>query len=331
MELRPPRRDPKQVLILGTGPRVPRVVRELIGFFRRLQITVLADSEQPDIDTVCAHLAEDCHGMLVEMFGKLAQASEDQDAWRIRVEGTMGEEEPVDARVTILAADWTHGHRMKDHGHRMKDRGAVDLEATDVVLLLPSLGPGPDVDGQVALDCLHLAHLERTEAVRFRRDTHILALVRDPEKGDLLERRLSDVVTQGGSCRHTVISQERARHRFITQNVFVRGLNTVYLDLLGSQGPHFARLHPYIEGQPAREGRFDVLRLADHLLHDRGLLLIGWELHGINEGGAEEGAEGDGEAEVVVDPEEWVASPGGELEWASIRALYVLGDPRQAF
>lgn len=216
--------------------------------------------------------------------------------------------------VTILAADWTHGHRLAE-------RGTVTLESADAVLLLPSHHQpidGVDIDGRIALDGLHLAHLERTGGVRFQPGTHILALVRDPTKGDLLESRLVAMAGETRACRYTVISRERARHRFIMQNVFVHGLSLVYLELLSSRGQHFARLRARdSNGQPL-QGKLDTGRLAEELLVHRGWLLIGFELLVEKEGKT------GSQIEVRIDPE--VLRDGTILPWSTVNALYLMLD-----
>ncbi len=292
LSLQPDRRDPESVLIFGAGPRVPRVVRELIGFFPRLHISVLAD-ERSDLEP----LAHDVFTMLSRSNAGTELERRDE-TFHIR--------HPPTAAVTLLAADWTHGHRLRRHG-------SVTLEAADAILLLPaSPRGGGDSDGRIALDALHLADLERTGSVRFRPGTHVLALVRDPDKGDLLESRLEAVTRDSRLCRYTVISSERARHRFVMQNVFVHGLNSVYLQLLDSQGEHFARLLPRSpDGQELR-GPFDAGLLADALLRERGWLLIGFEL-----------CAADSErVEVELDPSRLLV--GSFLSWERVKAVYAM-------
>lgn len=298
--LEPPRREPKRVLIFGASQRVPRVVRELIGFFPGLDITILAE-EADDV----VPLAHEVLVMLARTFVGPSPGLEEGEEGVCRLHLETPE---AKARVTLMAADWTHGHRLEA-------QGAVTLQAADVVLLLPLRERGTgDSDGRIALDGLHLAHLERTGAVRFRPGTHMLALVRDPAKGELLERRLVAMAGSTGMCRYTVISSERSRHRFIMQNVFVHGLNSVYLTLLDSRGQHFARLLVRNARGGVLQGTFETSALADALLRERGWLLLGFERR------AAAGAS----SQVEVDPE--ILQPGTRLEWQSISALYVMVD-----
>lgn len=300
LSLHPDRRYPECVLILGAGPRVPRVIRELIGFFPSLQITVLAD-DRTDLEPL-AH----------DVFTKLSRGNAGTELTRRDETFHIthpGNPSSPNATVTLLAADWTHDHRLRRHG-------AVTLEAADAILLLPAAShAGGDSDGRIALDALHLADLERTGSVRFRPGTHVLALVRDPDKGDLLESRLEAVTRDSRLCRYTVISSERARHRFVMQNVFVHGLNSVYLQLLDSQGEHFARLLPQTADGAKPTGSFDAGKLADELLLERGWLLIGFELCASEDGG---------EVEVELDPARLLV--GSVLRWERVRALYVMVD-----
>lgn len=307
--LRPPRRDPEQILILGAGPRVPRVVMELVGLFRRLQVTVLAEADEDLVG-----VAHDARAMIDRTFGVEPTLLEEDE----KLELGFATSDHV-AVVTFLEADWTHGHRLEQEG-------AVTLEAADVILLLHSRHVDEDSDGRIALDCLHLANLERTGAVRFRPGVHVLALVRDPAKGDLLERRLVEMAgarsehseQDDEGCRFTVISRERARHRFLVQSLFVRGLSPVYLDLLSSRGQHLSRLHPTDAAGEPLDGRVDPRALADRLLDERGLLLVGFELRD------EADPASDSTPEVVIDPRRLRADQS--VPWSRVRALYVLGD-----
>ena len=266
IRITPPRKAPRRVLILGAGQRVPRVVMELIGLFRDLDITIVADADEDCIGT-----SHDVRIMLSRIHGEVPDWERgDGDIQRLALatEGAAGKPSYC-ARVTIMQADWTHGHRLREGD-------AVTLEAADVILLLPTRDPvtsSDRSDGRTALDCLHLANLEQTGAVRFRPGVQILALVRDPSKGELLESRLATMVRVEGasrgvshsvddeSCptktrvrsRYSIISRELTRHRYIVQNVFVRGLNPIYLELLSSKGQYLGRLLPRDEsGRPLR-------------------------------------------------------------------------------
>lgn len=318
------REEPRCILILGAGPRVPRVVTELLGFFGQVQISILATPEEPIVSV--GHdlrlMMERVHGDEVELIeDSLAEVrSTEQDPGTLRL--ACG-----DAGVLLMRADWTHGHLLEA-------RGAVTLEEADVILLLPSrtaaerAGQGDASDGRIALECLHLANLERSGAVRFRDGLHVLALVRDPAKGELLEDRLEEMVapsredgdTSERQCRYTVISRELAVQRYLMQNVFVRGLNSIYLDLLSSRGDYLSRLLPEDAAGHHPSGTFDPQQLADHLLDERDLLLVGYERRA---GLVEQDDPFDDEPDVVIDPEELRA--GRCIPWADVTALYVLG------
>ncbi len=212
-------------------------------------------------------------------------------------------------RVLILEADWTDRDRLRQ-------TGAVDLETADAILLLPGASRALERDGSVALDCLHLANLARGGDWTPRDGLHIVGMVRDAVKGDLLESRLG-TIGAGSAIRFTVISSERARHHFIMQNVFVHGLNPLYMQLLNAEGQHLSRLIPGASdgdggdgGKPA--GRFDPAELADYLLTGRGLVFLGLELE-----------DGSGDGTIELDPRKM--PPGTTVPWASVRAVYALG------
>lgn len=297
LRLRPERRQIRRVLILGAGPRAPRVIRELVGFFKHLEITVLARNREP-----MATIAHDAQTMLAESFGETSETPEiDGGVIRLQLDT-----ENIAARVTFMVADWTHRHILEDEG-------AVTLSQADAILLLLGSDRSLDRDGSIALDCLHLANLERTAAVRLKPGVHILAMVRDPDKGKLLESRLMGMKGEGGSSRYTVISREEARHRFIMQSVFVPGINTLYLELLSSQGQYLSRLLPTDLSGADLTGGFDPLGLADELLFEHGLLFVGLEFTEPDE---------DGEY-VMIDPKRW--QPLRDIPWESVVAFYVLG------
>lgn len=299
LRLRPDRRAVEKVLILGVGPRAPRLVRELVGFFHRLEITVLAREGEP-----WRPLVDDIRNMLGDAFGVDPTVEEDPSGAFLRLtlrpEGT-----PIDARLTFREADWTRRRLLEEEG-------AGSLSEFDVIVLLLGGDRRHDSDGAIALDLLHLAHLERSGGIHLAPGAHILALVRDPDKGRLLEQRLAGS-SAGRTTRYTVIARETARHRFILQSVFVHGLNSIYLELLGAQGQYLSRLIPDDGKGGWPEGDFVPRRLGEELLATRGLLLVGLEWIGET-----------GELEPRVDPE-WVLGTTSR-PWARVAALYVLGD-----
>lgn len=298
LSLAPARRPIRRVLILGAGPRAPRVIRELVGFSRHLEITVLARNREP-----MATFAHDAQTMLAEAFGETSETPEiDGEVIRLQLDT-----ETVSAKVTFMAADWTHRHILEDEG-------AVTLSQADAILLLLGSDRSLDRDGSIALDCLHLANMERTAAVRLKPGVHILAMVRDPDKGRLLESRLEGMKGEGSTSRYTVISRAEARHRFIMQCVFVPGINSLYLELLSSRGQYLSRLLATDLAGEALRGGFDPLALADELLFQRGLIFIGLEFFEPDDIGEL----------VVVDPRRW--QPLHDVPWESVAAVYVLGD-----
>ncbi|MDA8018468.1 MAG: hypothetical protein MPN21_13585 [Thermoanaerobaculia bacterium] len=320
--LKPPRKAPKRVLILGAGQRVPRVVMELVGLFRDLDISIVADAEEDWVNT-----SHDVRIMLSRAHGAMPDWEKgDDDIMRLFL--TTTGVRPHSARITIMQADWTHGHRLSEGG-------AVTLEAADVILLLPTYDPATSSDrsdGRTALDCLHLANLEQSGTVHFRPGVQILALVRDPSKGELLESRLATMVRVEGASRavshasnhssgrprgrYSIISRELTRHRYIVQNVFVRGLNAIYLELLSAQGQYLSRLLPRDERGKPLTGTFDPVELTYRLMA-RDLVLVGYEHRSPD-------APPDSEPRVVIDPRD--LKNAGQVPWNEVEALYVLGE-----
>lgn len=304
--LTPDRRRVERVLILGAGPRMPRVVRELVGMFRRLQITVLARADEAWQQT-----SHDARIMLADAFDpelKLTE-SDDEDVIRMHLVAEDPNGPPIDAHITCLEADWTHRHVLEGEG-------AVTLGEADVILLLLDRNRGVEGDGSIALDALHLANLDRTGGMRFKPGVHVVALVRDPDKGRLLERRLVALSGSDSTSRYTVIARETARHRFLMQSVFVRGLNTIYLALLSSQGQFLSRLLPRDAAGEPLVGPVDLRGLAERLLTERGVIFIGLELQRPSDGPT-------ASPPVLVDPAE--LRRVGDIDWQSVVALYVLG------
>ena len=295
--LRPARTRLERVLICGDGARVPRVVVELFRCFADLEVTVAATDPGR-----CRQLARQIEDWLADVWTAPPTLDGDGDRFELRASDGAG-------RVLLLVADWTDGRQLRQEG-------AVDLDSADAVLLLPGPSPGSearqDLDGRVALDCLHMANLVRDAEVVPRPGLHILGFVRDPIKGDLLERRFSRPNDEGDEPRFTIVSSERARHHFIMQNVFVRGLNSIYLELMGFAGQHLARVKPLGEDGRSLDGVFEPLRLAETLLCERQLILLGYEV--VTE---------DGGRHVELDPRQMQDCP--EIPWTSVYALYVLG------
>ncbi|MEE8526429.1 MAG: hypothetical protein V3T72_21035, partial [Thermoanaerobaculia bacterium] len=294
--LRPARTPLERVLICGDSDRVPRVIVELFRCFPRLDVTVATTDAGR-----CRRLARQIGDGLTEVWGAPPEIDTEGDKIELRAADTPG-------RVLLLLTD-----RADDR--RLRHEKAVDVETADAVLLLPGpsgAGAKKDLDGRVALDCLHMANLVRGSEITPRPGLHILGFVSDPVKGDLLERRFSRITDRGDEPRFTIISSERARHHFIMQNVFVRGLNSIYLDLMGIAGQHLARLKPFDpDGRPPA-GTFDPGRLAAELLCERQLILLGYET-----------VTADGDRHVELDPRQMQGNSG--MPWTSVRALYVLG------
>ena len=296
LALHPARQQVEKVLICGDGARVPRVTFELCRSFEAIDITILTD----DVGR-CQKLARELESGLREVWGGIPLASQQGDGVEIRPPSAE-----IAARILLLAADWV------DHRY-LRRVGAVHLETADAVLLLPGQADSgkDEIDGRVALDCLHLANLVRGSELEPRPGLHVLGFVRDPVKGDLLERRLARLAGDGDGPRFTIVSSERARHHYLMQNVFVSGLNPVYLDLLSAAGQQIARLRPTVgEGRPP-EGEMDPAEFAERLFRQR-LIFLGYETD----------AE-DGSRHIELAPRR--IQRAAPIPWSEVRALYILG------
>jgi len=93
------------------------------------------------------------------------------------------------------------------------------------------------------------------------------------------------------------------------QNLFVRRLNAVYLELLGGYGQHLCRLVP--GGTLA--GDFDPWELIGHLVGAHELVPLGLEL-----------LTSDGRRETMLDPRH--LGPGQRIAWSSVKAIYAVAE-----
>jgi hypothetical protein len=293
----------RRVLICGGSPRVPRVISELITFYGPLDVTVLV-RERGRTET-----------LVQELLSKLTRTRPgwtDGDQCGLLRDATghrigIGLSGGV-ACVRIAEEDWSDATRVARNPH-------VDLERTDVLLYLPSRSAARDSDGLVALGCLKTAHAESSQATQFPPSFRVLGVMDDPVKGDLLENRLDAMILRRPETTFTIICGERMRHWFTVQNVLVRGLSQVCLELLDAGRQGFCRVIPTIAGT-APPGHFTFEALAARLLDEHGVLLLGIEF-----------VRSVGRPEVLLDPLELRAE--GSFAWSDVAALHVLGDGRR--
>lgn len=294
-----PRGPIEHLLICGANPRVPRIVTELAGYYPRLEVTLVVREEDR-----LGPLGSDLRTMLESVWGP-ARLETTTAGFELRLEA--GERR---LRVHGLAEDWSNAARLHELGAR-------SLETADAVLLLPEGERGEARDGTVALDALHLTSLARAGEVGLRPDLRLVGLMADPFKSELLASRLEQLSRSARGIPTTILSGERARYQFMMQNVFVRGLNAVYLELLSGAGHQLGRLVVRADGEQAPRGEVDPEQLAEFLLETRELLLIGVEL--ATPGGAE--------VRFELGPKRPPASrPDARWEWSQLTALYVLGE-----
>ncbi|MEM7585815.1 MAG: ion transporter [Acidobacteriota bacterium] len=298
LRLRPACHRVERVLILGASLRVPRTITELACFFPRLEVTVLVRNR-----AALSQMAHDVRTSLDEAFASKADLERDAGAFTLELEAAA-----ATVHVLMLEGDWTDQERLRQ-------MGAVDLESADAILLLPGTHRIEEGDGVVALDSLHIANLARSGELKPRPDLHVLCMVRDAVKGDLLESRLQAIAGPGDGPRFTVISSERVRHHFIMQNVFVRNLNPLYLELLNAAGQHLGRVLPRHSSGGPMQGAFDPAELANTLLLVHGMVFLGLEVD-----------DGAGGFDIELDPKQM--PPGELVPWSSVRALYVLASWR---
>jgi hypothetical protein len=206
--------------------------------------------------------------------------------------------------VRVVTLDWTDLARIQRDPQ-------LRLSETEAVAFLPR-GDDESADGLVALDCLRLADLLARGALEVPASFHVLGLLRDPVKTDRLSGRVAELTSDREGRRFTILSSERARHQFLVQNLFVPGLNTVLLEILGASGQHLCRLVPRSTPGPAG-GNVDALAVQAAVAA-RGLLFIGLER-----------TDGDS-VEVLLDPRE--LAPERAVAWQSVTALYALADQR---
>jgi hypothetical protein len=293
-----PTKKAERLLICGASPRVPRVLAELLQFFGRLDVTILVRDE--------VRLAALTESVLAALEGFLSGLPQRRPTgWavvategspQLRIEGPGGM-----STVRFAHTDWSDPAVMLRHPY-------VDLARTDVLLFLP--GESNDAsDGTVALDCLRVAHFGSSGAVTFPPGFRVVGMMRDPVKSDLLEQRLDEMAGVGAEARFTIISSERLRHHFMVQNIFVRRLNAVYLELLGGYGQHLCRLVP----PEGLAGEVDLWQLIGHLADRHKLVPIGFEV-----------LASDGRRETRLDPRR--LGPGQNIPWASLKAIYAVGE-----
>ena len=249
-----PRRTLKKVAICGSSERIPRVVVELLGFFPDLDIQVLVPNEQR-----FSTLTRDLRAMLTSIRGQNPEIEEDGGRNIIFPEGKNGS---TRARIALRQVRWSDAYRLLQEG-------LLEIDDLDTLMLLPE---SRDRDGAVALDCLHLVDLASRGLLRYGSGLHVIGLVRDPVKGELLESRLRRLAPGGDSLLFSIVPSERARHQYIVQNVFVRGLNTLFLELLSAEGQHVGRLD--LAGGNIPLGSIDPEALAGTLLRED-LILLG--------------------------------------------------------
>jgi len=298
LTLQLPAEKAERVLICGASPRVPRVIAEILQFYGRLDITVLVRDEVrllALIESVLAALEGFLSGLPVRRAsGWTVVAAEGTP--ELRVTGPGGS-----STIRFAHSDWSDPSVLLRHPD-------VDLSRTDVMLFLPG-DSGDAADGTVALDCLRVAHFGTSSAVRFRPGFRVVGMMRDPVKSDLLEQRLDQMAGPEAEARFTIISSERIRHHFMVQNLFVRRLNAVYLELLGGYGQHLCRLVP--AGNLA--GDFDPWELIGHLVETHQLVPLGLEL-----------MTSAGLRETLLDPRH--LGPGQRIAWSSVKAIYAVAE-----
>jgi hypothetical protein len=296
LRLVPTGRGVKRITIVGGSRRIPRVVADLIALYGPIEVGILV-RDRARIEFI----RRDLEAALERTLPERSIASEWHGSEVVCTVGLVR----GDATIRIDHAEWSDATRI------LQDP-ALAPERTDVLLFLPRTRGADALDGQVALDCLQLADLSARGETPFPEHARVLAMVQDPVKGDLLEKRLDAMTGADLAERFTVISSERVRHHFIVQNVFVRGLNSVYASLFAPEGPSLRRLEQRDDWGERPHGDVAPAALARYLDEVHGQVLFGLELD----------AGPDREPRTVLDPSELASD--APLPWTSIRALYAL-------
>jgi hypothetical protein len=289
---------PHRLLLCATGAQVPRVVSELMRYTPGLAVTVLTrDAGRVEgLVSAIAGAVENARSWMPDRRSDCrVRVAEDGS---LRVDAASGEV----GSVRVVTLDWTDLARIQRDPQ-------LRLSETEAVAFLPR-GDDESADGLVALDCLRLADLLARGALEVPASFHVLGLLRDPVKTDRLSGRVAELTSDREGRRFTILSSERARHQFLVQNLFVPGLNTVLLEILGASGQHLCRLVPRSTPGP-RGGNVDALAVQAAVAA-RDLLFIGLEKTGV-----------DG-VEVLIDPRE--LAPDRAVAWGSVTALYALAD-----
>ena len=183
----------RDVVILGDSRRIPRVVADLVGMYGPVQFDVRA-RESTRIDV----LARDIVTALLRTVPE-AEVATSREEGDVFVTAVLGDES---ARVRLAVSSLSDATRL------VHDRD-LELGRVDVLLFLPRTRGADALDGEIALDCLQLARLEDQGRPVYAERTRVLAMVQDPVKGDLLERRL-DEMTGGPRVRAFHRRVERA-------------------------------------------------------------------------------------------------------------------------
>lgn len=285
-----PRSSLGKVAIYGGSERIPRVVVELLAFQPDLQIEVLVANAHR-----FATLTRDIRAMAGTIRGQISAIEESDRELVIQLQS---EQRSAPARITLRMVPW-------NDVHRLLQEGILEVHDLDTLLLLPETRSR---DGAVALDCLHLANLASRGLLRHRPHLHIVGLVRDPIKGELLESRLRRLAGGKNAMRFSILSSEKTRHEYIVQNVFVRGLNSLFLDLLSAEGQHLGRLDVPGDGLPLHG--MDTISLSGSLLR-HGLILIGLVVQG--------------KSGTHIELQISELSGLAREEWDTLRSVYVLG------
>ena len=288
---------PRRVLVCGDSRRVPRLCQLLLEAEPEAQIVVLTRSAST------VPLAREVESALRGYLAGIPRLVEERPLEVEREERRSRLRRPEGGEVRILRADWTDGRRLLFDPE-------IALGSVDVALFLPQRQELEEPDGQVALDCLRIAHVAGERLVDLAPSLRVIGMVADPVKGDLLEERLDRLSLDRGGADFTVLATERLRNHFIVQNLFVPALNAIYLELLGVGSRSIGRWAPELEREAVSA------RDLAHELWRRGMVLIGLEIAG--DGGTNE-------PEVVLDP--WELVRRGAIPADRIRAVLGIGRP----
>ncbi|MFC2171233.1 ion transporter [Acidobacteriota bacterium] len=195
--------------------------------------------------------------------------------------------------------------------------GGFKLKDVDLMLFAPQADETSDSDAKTALGTLKMWNLQRSRPDLFHPSFRMVALVNEPAKGDLLERKGKEIFAERKECpAFTVLSIERIRNHFLAQAVFVRKIVDIYRDLLCESRQEIFRIVPDWTGGDLDQ-KIGFLDLLNTVYSRERLILIGVEILNPETGCRQ----------LCLNPEP--GDPGYRFRLGDLATLCVVGDTQQ--